>query len=144
MTATKELKELSRAWAKPSVRQLLSPIQSAKQYRAVEELVETLLLVVGEDERHPLASLLDLLALHMETYEREHYPIEGASGREVLRFLMEQHGLKQTDLVAEFGGQGNVSDVLSGKRELNARQIKALADRFKVSPAVFFGDLEHD
>jgi HTH-type transcriptional regulator/antitoxin HigA len=34
-------------------------------------------------------------------------------------------------------GQGVVSEVLTGKRELNTRQIKRLAKRFNVSPAVF-------
>ena len=49
---------------------------------------------------------------------------------------MEEHGLKQADL-PEIGSQGIVSEVLSGKRELNVRQIRALAKRFHVSPAVF-------
>jgi HTH-type transcriptional regulator/antitoxin HigA len=35
---------------------------------------------------------------------------------------MEQHGLKQTDL-REIGSQGVVSEILSGKRDLNVRQI---------------------
>jgi len=54
-----------------------------------------------------------------------------------LRLLMEQHGLTQTDLRAELGGQPVVSDILNGKREINARQAKALAARFHVSPAAF-------
>jgi HTH-type transcriptional regulator/antitoxin HigA len=37
----------------------------------------------------------------------------------------------------EIGSQGVVSEVLSGKRSLNSRQIKALSERFGVSPAVF-------
>jgi HTH-type transcriptional regulator/antitoxin HigA len=37
----------------------------------------------------------------------------------------------------EIGSQGVVSEFLSGKRELNLRQVKALAQRFKVSPNVF-------
>ena len=49
---------------------------------------------------------------------------------------MEEHGLTQSDL-AEIGSQGVVSEILSGKRELNVRQIRALAERFHVSPAVF-------
>ncbi|MEK7734183.1 MAG: transcriptional regulator, partial [Pseudomonadota bacterium] len=53
----------------------------------------------------------------------------------VLKFLMQQHDLLQTDL-PEIGSQGVVSEVLAGKRELNARQIKRLAMRFGVSPAV--------
>jgi HTH-type transcriptional regulator/antitoxin HigA len=44
--------------------------------------------------------------------------------------------LTQAEL-PEVGSQGVVSEVLSGKRELNVRQIRALAQRFRVSPAVF-------
>jgi HTH-type transcriptional regulator/antitoxin HigA len=58
------------------------------------------------------------------------------SGVDVLRFLMEEHGLTQSDL-PEVGSQGVVSDILRGKRELNVRQIRALAKRFHVLPAVF-------
>lgn len=44
---------------------------------------------------------------------------------------MEQHGLRQSDL-PELGPQSVVSAVLSGKRALNLRQVKALAARFHV------------
>jgi len=60
-----------------------------------------------------------------------------AEPAEVLKFLMEQHGLKQSDLRKEIGTQGVVSEILSGNRQINARQAKALAKRFGVSPAVF-------
>ncbi len=50
---------------------------------------------------------------------------------------MEQHGLKQGDL-PEIGSQGVVSELLSGKRELNKHQIARLSERFGVSPATFF------
>jgi HTH-type transcriptional regulator/antitoxin HigA len=50
---------------------------------------------------------------------------------------MEQHDLRQSDLRKEIGSQGVVSEILSGNRELNTRQIRALAKRFSVSPAVF-------
>ena len=49
---------------------------------------------------------------------------------------MSEHGLRQTDL-PEIGTQGVVSEVLAGKRELNTRQIRKLANRFRVSAAVF-------
>jgi HTH-type transcriptional regulator/antitoxin HigA len=44
--------------------------------------------------------------------------------------------LKQKDL-PELGSQGVVSEILSGKRELNLRQIKALSKRFNVPVSVF-------
>jgi len=50
--------------------------------------------------------------------------------------LMEEHCLKQSDL-SEIGSQGVISEILSGKRQLNVRQIKILSKLFKVSPAVF-------
>lgn len=55
----------------------------------------------------------------------------------MLAYLMEAHQLKQSDLEYEIGSQSVVSDILSGKRSLNVRQIKRLAERFKLSPAVF-------
>jgi len=48
--------------------------------------------------------------------------IEGNS-IDALNALMEEHGLKQSDL-SEIGSQGVVSEILSGKRQLNVRQIK--------------------
>jgi HTH-type transcriptional regulator/antitoxin HigA len=49
---------------------------------------------------------------------------------------MEEHDLRQSDL-PEIGSQGVISEMLSGKRQFNVRQIKLLSKRFKVSPAVF-------
>ena len=55
---------------------------------------------------------------------------------QALKYLMEQRGLKQTDL-SEIGSQGVVSEILTGKRELNIRQVRALSKRFGVSAATF-------
>jgi HTH-type transcriptional regulator/antitoxin HigA len=49
---------------------------------------------------------------------------------------MDEHGLTQSDL-SEVGSQGVVSEILSHKRQLNGRQIKALSKRFGVSASVF-------
>lgn len=81
---------------------------------------------------------IELLTLLIERYEQENYTIPKASPADVLRFLIERHGLRQRDLAAELGGESVVSEVLSGKRKLNAAQIEKLSRRFRVSPAVFF------
>jgi HTH-type transcriptional regulator/antitoxin HigA len=99
--------------------------------------MHSLVDLVGDDEHHELADFLDLVGQLIEDYETEHHPVPEAEPRAVLRFLMERHGLKQTDLSAEIGGQSVVSEILTGKREINARQAKALAARFGVSVAVF-------
>jgi HTH-type transcriptional regulator/antitoxin HigA len=81
---------------------------------------------------------IELLTLLIERYEEEHYAAPKASPSEVLRFLIDRHGLKQRDLSSELGGESVVSEVLSGKRNLNTAQIEKLSKRFHISPAAFF------
>ena len=114
----------------------LLTIRNEREYNAAVKRLNDLLDEIGDNEKHPLYGLLDTLGTLIEVYEEEHYPILEASGAEVLRFLMDEHGLTQSDL-PEAGSQGVVSEILNGKRELNVRQIRALAERFKVSTAVF-------
>ncbi len=114
------------------------PIRSERDYERMHELMNELLGVVGDDEDHPLADLLDVIGILVAQYEDENTPgLESAKPLEVLKFLMEQHELKQSDLRKEIGTQGVVSEILSGSRQINARQAKALAKRFGVSPAIF-------
>ena len=82
---------------------------------------------------------IELLTLLIERYEQEQFSLPAASPAEVLRFLLDQHGLRQRDIAAELGGESVVSEVLSGKRKLNTAHIEQLSRRFNVSPAVFFG-----
>jgi HTH-type transcriptional regulator/antitoxin HigA len=84
---------------------------------------------------------IELLTLLIERYEGENYSLPNASPADVLRFLLSQHGLRQRDLAEELGGESVVSEVLSGKRRLNATHIEQLSKRFRVSPAVFFPSL---
>src|SRR5580704_11066499 len=78
--------------------------------------------------------LAELLTLLIENFEESRYRLPRAKPLEALRFLMEQHELKQKDLVKVFGTASIVSEVLSGKRELNKEHIKRLSRRFHVSP----------
>ena len=124
---------LEAYWA--TIRPLLT-IRNERDYERAVRRMETLLDEIGSDERHPLYSLLDTLGTLLEAYEEQHHPIPDAGGSGALEYLMEEHGLTQSQL-PEVGSQGVVSEVLSGKRELNVRQIRELSKRFKVSPAVF-------
>jgi len=126
-------KELEIHWA--NIAPLLS-IRNEREYNTAVKRLNELLDEIGNNEKHPLYGLLDTLGTLIQIYEEEHYPIPDATGAEVLRFLMEEHGLTQSDL-PEVGSQGVVSEILNGKRELNVRQIKSLAEKFKVSSAVF-------
>lgn len=82
--------------------------------------------------------LAELLTLLIEDFEEKQYKLPRAKPRDALRFLMDQHGLKQKDLMGVFGTPSIVSEVLSGRRELNKDHIKRLSERFHVSPELFF------
>ena len=88
----------------------------------------------GEEEK----DLADLLTLLIEDYEEKHYQLPKVSPVGMVAFLMDQHGIKQKDLAQELGTPSIVSEVLSGKRELNKEHIRRLSERFHVSPEVFF------
>jgi HTH-type transcriptional regulator/antitoxin HigA len=126
-------KNIQSHWA--TIRPLLT-IGNEREYDKAVERLNSLLDEIGSNEGHPLYGLLDTLGTLIQVYEEKHYPIPECSGADMVRFFMEEHELTQADL-PEIGSQGVVSEVLNGKRELNVRQIRALAERFHVSPAVF-------
>jgi HTH-type transcriptional regulator/antitoxin HigA len=82
--------------------------------------------------------LAELLTLLIEDFEERQCQLPRAKPLDVLHFLMDQHGLRQKDLVGAFGTASVVSEVLSGKRELSKEHIKRLSIRFHVSPELFF------
>ena len=125
--------ELQNHWM--NIAPLLT-IRNEREYNAAVKRLNELLDEIGDNEKHPLYGLLDTLGALIHVYEEEHYPIPDVTGVEVLRFLMDEHGLTQSDL-PEVGSQGVVSEILNGKRELNIRQVRSLAEMFKVSSAVF-------
>ena len=83
------------------------------------------------------ADYLETIALLIEAYEKQHYSLPPVSPTEVLAELMSVHGLKQKDLVDIFGSEAAVSYAVRGKRPLTVDQIRGLAAKFHVSPAVF-------
>lgn len=132
-----DLKSLQSAWQDLNKLVPLDLITNDKEYERRVRVMDELLDRIGANESHRLMPLLDLIAKRVEAYEAEHQALPEAPPEEVLSYLMEEHDLKQTDLAEELGGQSVVSAILNGKRELNTRQVKALAKRFNVSPAVF-------
>ncbi len=132
-----DLASLQTAWQGLNKLVPLGTINSDRDYKRRVQIMDELLDRVGANESHGLMPLLDLVTKEVATYEAKHPTLPEASPAAVLAYLMEEHNLKQTDLAEELGGQSIVSAILNGKRELNTRQIKALAARFNVSPAVF-------
>lgn len=82
--------------------------------------------------------LFDLLANLLEDYEKRTLPpMKDSSPIETLKFLMQENGLRQSDLTDVFGRQSVVSEILNGKRQITKNQAKALAQRFNLRLEAF-------
>ncbi len=132
-----QLKDIVSVW--PQIKNIFSVPHTATEYDNLVTMLDDLIDEVGENEAHPLSSLMESLGNLIETYENKNIPTLSSSPIESLRFLMEEHNLKQSEL-PEIGSQGVVSEILKGTRNLNIRQIKKLSSKFKISPLVFIPD----
>jgi HTH-type transcriptional regulator/antitoxin HigA len=119
------------------VRKFMPVIKNEQDYDASVAMLDKLMTETGGDVNHPLFPYQHILGKAIHDYEQHHFPMADADPIDVLKYLMEEHGLSQSQL-PEIGNQAKVSEVLSGARKLNARHIQALSQRFNVSPAVFF------
>jgi HTH-type transcriptional regulator/antitoxin HigA len=128
------IEKIAKIW--PGIQNIFSVPHNQMEYKRLVHILDGLIDEVGENESHPLASLVETLGSLVETYEDQNIQLAEGSPSDVLKYLMEEHDLKQSDL-PEIGSQGVISEILSGKRQFNVRQIKLLSNRFKVSPAVF-------
>jgi len=88
----------------------------------------------GEEELKPLSHYLGIILLEFnETLPKPHY-----TGADMLRFMMEQHGHKQSDLKTVMS-RTVVSEVLNGHRELTVAQMKGVGKFYKTDPSLFMG-----
>jgi len=114
-------------------------IRNDREYDTAVAELNRLVDEIGDHPENPRYRLIETLSVLIEAFDTEHHALPAATGTDVLRYLMEEHGLSQGDL-PEVGSQGVVSEILGGGRDLNVRQIRALAERFGVSAAAFIGD----
>ncbi len=105
-------------------------IHSEEELAAYTEALERLTSL-----DHPSPSeieAIELLTLLITHYEDEHYPIPATDPVSLVKFLIDQRGLTQRDLVPQFGTESAVSMFLSGQRQLTVKQVIALSDRFRL------------
>lgn len=82
----------------------------------------------------------DLLALLVDEYENNHYPIEAPDPIEAIRIRMEEMQLKQKDLAEDLGGKNRVSEILNRKRKLTVDMIRKLSEKLKLPASLLIQD----
>jgi HTH-type transcriptional regulator/antitoxin HigA len=65
-------------------------------------------------------------------YEETKWPRRPPGTAEMIRYLMDQHGLTRADLVPILGTPSRVSEVLRGKKGLSMTMVQRLRARFRV------------
>jgi HTH-type transcriptional regulator/antitoxin HigA len=101
----------------------IKPIKTEADY---EDTLERIGELMSAQPDTPEGDELDILTTLVEHYEAQHYPIDAPNPIEVLRFRMEQYGLKDKDLVPFIGHSGRVSEVLNYQRKLTLPMIRKL------------------
>ena len=81
--------------------------------------------------------LADLMTVLIESYEERHYALDASTPHSRLYSLMEEHGMRQRDLLPVFGSRGVASEVVNGKRAISKAQAKRLARLFHVPADLF-------
>ncbi len=111
-------------------------IQTEEDYDRVAAILNVVVDAVRDDESHPLLPVMEYLGGLIEAYDQEHYNWPPPAPAEMLRYLMEEGGLRQEDL-ADIAPQHRISEILSGKRSISKEIAKKLAQRFHVHADVF-------
>lgn len=106
-----------------------------KPIRSPEDLTAALLRMEqlwGAEIDSPEGDELEILALLIEKYEEQHFPMPTSDPIEAIKFRMDQQGLTPRDLEPFIGTSGRVSEVLNRKRKLSLAMIKRLHDGLSI------------
>ncbi len=128
------VEQISQSWLK--IAPLLIPISTEEECDRREEQIRKLIKLNEDQKNAQISYLIQYMASTIEDYEKQQFPLEKPTAIEVLKYLMTEHGLNECDL-PEIGDQSLVSNLLTGKQELNLTMIKILAKRFGVSTKTF-------
>ena len=71
-----QINQTKSAW--PAMAATLRVPHSEADYHELTALLDSLVDEVGEDESHPLASLMEVISVLIERYEDEHVPELGS------------------------------------------------------------------
>jgi len=107
----------------------LRPLRNDRDYRAAIAEIDRLWgAKVGSSE----GDRLEVLALLVQRYERERWPIDAADPIEAIEFFMGQNGYGPSDLARVLGSAPRVSEVLGRRRPLTLGMIRRLVADWRI------------
>ena len=135
-----DVTKIMNVWTRnASVLNHIARPKNETEYLELIELIEHITDTVDDLENNPYSALLDIAMTYADEWENEHVQLEDTSTpRDVLEFLIEQHGLTQKDLErAGIASQPVISKILKGERAISKAVAKKLASHFSVDVSMF-------
>jgi len=117
----------------------IKPIKTEKDYQeALRRLEEIFDAPIDSQESEEA----DVLAILVDEYEKQNYPIETPDPIEAIKIRMEELNLRQVDLIPEIGGKSRVSEILNRKRRLTVGMIRKLTKKLNLSADILVSDYQ--
>jgi len=111
----------------------IKPIRNESDYQKALERLE----VIFDAKRGTReGDELEILAIVIDNYENENFPIGMPDPISAIKFRMEQMGMKQKDLVEMVGFKSRVSEIMNNKRKLTLDMIRKLSTDLKIPTEV--------
>jgi len=108
----------------------LRTLKTEADYREALAEIES---VFNAEANTPEADRLDVLAMLVEAYEEEHYPIPAPDPVAALEYYMDSRGLTRRDLEPYLGSRARVAEILNRKRGLSIEMIRRLHQGLGIS-----------
>jgi HTH-type transcriptional regulator/antitoxin HigA len=120
----------------------IRPLRDEREYNAAAEVLDELAIRDEETLSPDEQDYLGALALLVEAYDSEHYRLDTSklSPAELIKFLVDQHGMFFNDLVEVLGGKAAAAYLLNGTRTPSRAQCFALGKHFGVEPGLFLSE----
>jgi HTH-type transcriptional regulator/antitoxin HigA len=96
-----------------------------------------LMEIFHSEVNSPQNDELELLLVLVKDYDDKHFQSPSLDALEVIKYKMEEQGLKAKDLESIIGSKGHVSAILSGKREITLKMAQKLKNYFSIPAEVF-------
>lgn len=115
----------------------IRPIRNEADYQKALERLEVIFDAKKGTEE---GDELEILAIVIDNYENENFPIDMPDPISAIKFRMEQMGLKQKDLVKIMGFKSRVSEIMNRKRKLTLDMIRKLNADLNIPTEILIQD----
>ncbi len=97
-----------------------------------DALAEIGVLLDLDDTTPEQEDRIELLLLVIQSYESKRFQFEKSDPVDMIEFAMDQHRLRQRDLIPVLGSRSRVSEILARKRKLTLKMMRALHAKYHI------------